>query len=61
MASSRCAECNASITLPVELEATTMRCGYCDTVEPVPDLAQRRAVLAERRAGGEGGGSVMSC
>src|SRR5438552_19017483 len=44
----RCSECNAKIQAPAELEAVVMRCNYCGHEGPVPDLAQRRAAIAER-------------
>jgi len=44
----RCGECNAKIRPPSELEAVVMRCNYCGHEQPVPDLAQRRAAIAER-------------
>ncbi|HUQ04526.1 MAG TPA: hypothetical protein VM261_18625 [Kofleriaceae bacterium] len=41
----KCAECHAAITLPEDLEATTMTCPYCHASQPVPDLQTRQQML----------------
>jgi hypothetical protein len=45
----RCAQCHASIPIPVELEARTMQCQYCGAVQGVPDAAARERALWERQ------------
>lgn len=49
MATARCAECHASMPVPPELEATTMRCPYCGASQAVPELEARRRLLLEHQ------------
>ncbi len=49
MATARCAECHASMPVPPELEATTLRCPYCGATQAVPDLEARRRLLLEHQ------------
>jgi hypothetical protein len=45
----RCADCHATIPVPDELSARTMKCQYCGAVQAVPDLAAREHSLMQRR------------
>jgi hypothetical protein len=49
MARVQCGNCGASIPLPEDLAATRMRCPYCATEQPVPDLEVRRRALADAK------------
>lgn len=49
MATTRCAECHASMPVPAELEATTMTCPYCHRTQAVPDLELRRRLLLDQQ------------
>jgi hypothetical protein len=45
----RCVECHASMAVPAELEATTMRCAHCGATQAVPDLEARRRMLLDQQ------------
>ena len=47
MAVMRCGECHATIPVPTDLSAISMRCAYCGLEQPVPDLEARRRALVE--------------
>jgi hypothetical protein len=44
-----CPSCGATVALPPDLSVLTLRCHYCGTEQPVPDLDARRRALAQIR------------
>ena len=52
MATTRCPDCHASLVVPEDPTATTMRCGYCGATVALADAEARRrhALELEREA-----------